>query len=928
MVHAILITIFIWGSLFSGSNGYVVAENNTQASVLIQKMSPQEKIGQLFLVTFDGTDISEGTQIYDLITNHHIGGVVLSAEQNNFQENDTVEGIYALTSGLQELTWQKTQEESSVAVGSLTDPLPVYVPLFIGISQEGNGYPTDQILSGLSPIPSAMALGATWTPALANDIGTLIGKELSGLGFNLYLGPSLDVVDSTIPNAASITGTRSFGGDPYWVGEMGKAIIAGLHQGSEGRLAVIAKHFPGLGGVDRSPDNEVSTVRKSLEQLKQLELAPFFAVTGQADSIESITDGLLVSPIRFQGFQGNIRATTKPVNFDSTALSQLMDLDEFGEWRVNGGLMVSDSLGSRALRRFYDPTEVVFESWQIARTAFLAGNDLLYLKDFRASGDRDEYTSILETLNFFTQKYLEDPLFAQNVDVSVTRILNQKAKQYSSFKLEIIIPEQETSLEVGNSTEVSSIVAQKAVTLISPSKSELDNLLPSPPTLYEYITIFTDVRTSTQCATCTPLKLLSSTSFESALLKLYGPQASKEILVNRLSSYNFDQLIGLLDDISEPIDQNLEDNLRRSDWVVFNILDFDPNYPNSIALKRLLSERLDLLQDKHVIVFAYDTPYYLDATEISKITAYYGMFSRIPTFVEVAARLLMQEIELSGALPISVSSIGYDLITATTPDPNQVISLALVLPEEVTSATPEIESTENPPLPMLKIGENVNIQAGVVWDHNHNPVPDGTIVRFTFRVPGENVIIQQSDVATRDGLAEISYRIDRGGILEVTASSEPALVSSVLSLNIESGIAEIFMPTATIAPTATQSLAASLQPTGIPTEIGADDNLKSGYPETYDWFIVILLIALGFGIAYLIGYYWWGSIRWGIRSGLCSAIGGLLSYIYLNLGVGGTAYWMEKSGSWFVIEMALVGLILGWIVALVWWMIKDGNNLP
>ena len=551
-----------------------------------------------------------------------------------------------------------------------------------------------------------------------------------------------------------------------------------------------------------------------------------------------------------------------------------------------------------------------------------------FLNDFRASGDRDEYTTILQTLSFFTQKYLEDPLFAQNVDVSVTRILNQKLKQYPSFNLENIIPLPSYLSEIGNSTMVGSSVAQKAVTLISPSINELDNLLPSPPTLFEYITVFTDVRTSTQCATCTPQRLLSSTSFEAALLKLYGPQASREIQINRLSSYNFGQLVGLLDNISEPADINLEDNLKRSDWVVFNVLDFDPEYPNSIALKRLLSERLDLIQDKHVIVFAYDTPYYLDATEISKITAYYGMFSRIPSFVEVAARILMQEIEISGALPISLSSIGYDLITATTPDPNQVISLALVLPEEIPSSTPQAETTQVPPLPMLKIGESVVIQAGVVLDHNRNPVPDGTIVKFTFRVPGENVIVQQSEVATKDGLVEISYQIERGGILEVTASSEPALVSSILSLNIESGIAEIFVPTATAAPTATLSLEPSLQPTGVSTAVIETELVTSGYPKTYDWFIAILLIGLGFGIAYLIGYSWWGSVRWGIRSGLCAAIGGLLAYIYLNLGISGTTYWMEKSGSWFVIEMAIVGLILGWIAALIWWMVKDGNKLP
>ena len=64
----------------------------------------------------------------------------------------------------------------------------------------------------------------------------------------------------------------------------------------------------------------MATVRKSLEELKQVELAPFFAVTGDATSPESTTDGLLLSHIRYQGFQGNIRATTKPVSFDAQAL--------------------------------------------------------------------------------------------------------------------------------------------------------------------------------------------------------------------------------------------------------------------------------------------------------------------------------------------------------------------------------------------------------------------------------------------------------------------------------------------------------------------------------------------------------------------------------------------------------------------------------
>jgi hypothetical protein len=53
-----------------------------------------------------------------------------------------------------------------------------------------------------------------------------------------------------------------------------------------------------------------------------------------------------------------------------------------------------------------------------------------------------------------------------------------------------------------------------------------------------------------------------------------------------------------------------------------------------------------------------------------------------------------------------------------------------------------------------------------------------------------------------------------------------------------------------------------------------------------------------------------------------------VSFIYLNLGTSGTISWMQQSGTWFVIQLALVGIILGWIFALVWWMVKDGSKMP
>jgi beta-N-acetylhexosaminidase len=284
---------------------------------LLYSMTPEERVGQLFLVTFSGTDASDVSQVYDLVVNYHVGGVVLLETNDNFiAAPDTLADAHRLIASLQdaELAGSKVQVMNT-DTGRLVSP--VYVPLWVGISQEGNGAPTDQIINGLTSLPSEMALGATWQPDLAEKVGAVAGKELAALGFNLFFGPSLDVLDQPSSSSSGDLGTRVFGGDPFWVGEMGRAYITGLHSGSANRLLVISKHFPGRGSSDRLPEEEVATVRKSLEQLKQIELAPFFAVTGNAPDAGATTDGLLVSHIRYQGFQGNIRATTRPVSFDA-----------------------------------------------------------------------------------------------------------------------------------------------------------------------------------------------------------------------------------------------------------------------------------------------------------------------------------------------------------------------------------------------------------------------------------------------------------------------------------------------------------------------------------------------------------------------------------------------------------------------------------
>ena len=249
----------------------VSAVNHSDAQELLQSMSAEEKIGQLFLVTFEGTSIGEESEIYNLIAEHHIGGVVLLAGNNNFTSEDIISRTQEAIIDLQLIEWNasaKGNNEGSSESGSS------YVPLLVGINQLGNGFPSDQILSGLTSMPSQMAIGASWDLNLADQVGQVLGQALSSLGINLYLGPNLDVLETANNEAASSLGVNTYGGDPFWVGEVGKSFIKGIHTGSENRILVVAQNFPGTGNSDRSPESEVATVRKSLEQLKQIELAP------------------------------------------------------------------------------------------------------------------------------------------------------------------------------------------------------------------------------------------------------------------------------------------------------------------------------------------------------------------------------------------------------------------------------------------------------------------------------------------------------------------------------------------------------------------------------------------------------------------------------------------------------------------------------
>lgn len=889
-----------------GANVQAQGEDpRAEVLALIERMTPEERIGQLFLISFDGVSVSDETQIAALLEQYSVGGVVLRADRGNFAL-ENLSGLQLLISDVQRKNWNASRVDRLDSIRGETIR-PVYIPLWLGVSLEEDGSTLERSLTGLSPLPSPMAIGATWEPELAANVGEVLGSELSALGVNMYMGPSLDVLVDPDPANSGDMGTRSFGGSAFWVSQMGKAFIRGLHTGSAGQMLVVAKHFPGRGSADRSPSEEMATVRKTFEELKDVELAPFAAAAAAA-SAES-ADALLIAHIRYEGFQGNIRPTTRPLSLDEKSLSQIFTLSPFSEWRAAGGLTISDDLGSHAIRDFYAPGNQDFYANLIARDAFLAGNDLLYMGNILSSDAPDPYITVTRTLDFFAQKYREDPAFAARVDSALIRILAQKLRIYPSFNFYAVNNSQSALADIAQSQQATFEIAQRAATLINPNIDDLDAILPTPPGVQERITFITDTQPASQCALCGAELTLDNTSLSNAVLRLYGLGAGEEVLESNLSMYTFDDLLSM--NAGEENVQ-LKNAIRQADWVVISLA----SAQKLGSLRQFLGDYQPVLREKKVILFSFTAPYLLDATDISKFTAYYGLYSYAPPFLDVAARLLFKELTPEGASPVDITGVGYDLSVMIEPDPDQRLTLHLALPPEPLAPAPsESESATPAPtlIPMFEVGDTLGVRTGVIRDRNGNTVPDGTIVTFSLFMGGKTAIDQQIKVETIAGTARADFQLSTTGLLDIRIASGEAIVSETLRLDIsDEGVAAAV----TIIPPVldgevTPTPITSLTPSATPSVYVDDGKLRVGA-----WFFSFFIWLLGTGLAYIAGERT-ESPRWGIRWALTTLLGGLVAYNYLALSLPGSKS-LLAGGMLSVIVFVLLFELLGWLFGWLW----------
>lgn len=240
---------------------------------LIKAMTLKEKIGQLIIVGFDGTNINE--ESLDYIENLKVGGFILFS-RNIVDE----EGTLNLLNDLKESN-------------SNND-----VPLFLSIDEEGGR--VSRLPKSFVKIPEMMKIGNMNDENLSYEIGRILGERVKSLGFNMNFAPVLDI--NSNPNNPVI-GTRAFGSTIESVTQNGLRVMNGIR---DVNVIPAVKHFPGHGDTNVDSHINLPIIRKSMDEIKSFELLPFIK------AIEEDVEMIMVAHILYSELDENYPSTMSP----------------------------------------------------------------------------------------------------------------------------------------------------------------------------------------------------------------------------------------------------------------------------------------------------------------------------------------------------------------------------------------------------------------------------------------------------------------------------------------------------------------------------------------------------------------------------------------------------------------------------------------
>ncbi|GGC69479.1 glycosyl hydrolase [Pedobacter quisquiliarum] len=293
--------LMIAGLLISSSSGFSqqqpgAAANqkmNTYISTLMSKMTVEEKIGQLNLVT--GGEATTGSAV--------------SSDVEGKIQRGQVGGIFSMT------TPQRIRKAQEIAVTKSR----LKIPLIFG-QDVIHGYKTT------FPIP--LGLAATWDLPLIQKTARIAATEASADGLNWTFSPMVDI--SRDPRWGRIS--EGSGEDTYLSSEIAKAMVKG-YQGDDltkyNTIMACVKHFALYGAAESGRD--YNTTDMSLHRMYNEYLPPYKAAidAGAGSVMTSFNDingvpatankWLMTDLLRKQwGFNGFVVT-------DYTAVSELID---------------------------------------------------------------------------------------------------------------------------------------------------------------------------------------------------------------------------------------------------------------------------------------------------------------------------------------------------------------------------------------------------------------------------------------------------------------------------------------------------------------------------------------------------------------------------------------------------------------------------
>lgn len=378
--------------------------NRRSVDKIMAAMSTEEKVGQLLMIGFGGTEVNP--QIDMWVRERRVGGVALFARNIvNLQQ-----------------TVRFTQQLQALANDG--------VPLFLALDQEGGN--VIRVKEGAILLPGNMALGATRSPTLAFVSGQALAVDLKLLGFNMNLAPVLDV-NSNPKNP--VIGVRSYGEKPELVGELGAWYVRGQQ---EMGVAAVAKHFPGHGDTISDSHYAMPSIHANLQRLTDMELRPF------QEAMNAGLDAVMTAHIALPNVaeKKDIPATlSKTVLTD--VLRKRMGFD---------GVVITDGLEMQGIIENYG-------TGRAAVLAILAGADMPMVL-WTPKKKEEVYQSLLTAVR-------TGEISAERLDESVRRILTVKQRR-GLFERKAVVTEDVVRRANKNPLheQVAARIAREAVTLV------------------------------------------------------------------------------------------------------------------------------------------------------------------------------------------------------------------------------------------------------------------------------------------------------------------------------------------------------------------------------------------------------------------------------------------------------------------------------